>query len=135
MNTKGNDKNKIQEFYRKQDPTFSPALSEEVCFAGQGWKHLTRKGNGQRRNKKDIDMRLDLIGWAPEVIKRAKTVSKTEVRSQVFRVGKLPVTYYELRHIFHRKGKEYPVAVILRRISDQAVHYYSIRYFEKKSKK
>lgn len=81
-------------------------------------------------------MRLYLFYRAPEVIKYCRSVQLTNNYKQLFSGKELDVTYFELAHTFKGRGlrKDTHVIVVLRKIADEKVHYWTVRY-NKKAKK
>lgn len=84
--------------------------------------------------QKDALMRLHLLTWAPVVIRNSAYMPNTELRPVGHPKNKLekPVTYFELQCVVNqkigRKTKYTDITVVLRRIGDGVLHYYSIRY-------
>ena len=111
-------------------------LNEAVIFNKHGFQHTLRDGRGHYRGQKDALMRLNLLPWAPIVIRNSIYMPNTELRDINHPKNKLgkPVTYFELQCVVkannRRNGrKKYTdITVILRRIGDGPLHYYSIRY-------
>lgn len=109
-------------------------LNEPVAFNRHGFKHTLRDGRDHYRSEKDALMRLHLLPWAPRVIRNAVNMPNTELRPADHPKNKSgkPVTYFELQGVVsHNAGKRLKyidITVILRRIGDGELHYYSIRY-------
>ena len=109
-------------------------LNENVLFNSHGFKHALRDGRGHYRNKADAKMRLNILHWAPVVIRNAAYMPQTERREIDDPRNKLgkPVTFFELQAaVKHQRGKKtrhLEITVILRRIGDGPLHYFSIRY-------
>lgn len=111
-------------------------LNEKVVFNNHGFKHILRDGRGHYRTKADAKMRLNLLTWAPVVIKTAIFMPSSEFRDADDKRNHLgkPVTFFEIQGtISHPVGKSkkkryLEITVILRRIGDGNLHYYSIRY-------
>ncbi len=110
-------------------------LNEPVVFNSHGFKHALRDGRGHYRNKADARMRLNILPWAPVVIRTAAYMPNTERREINDPRNHLnkPVTFFELRGtVTHKakggKNRYIEITVILRRIGDGKLHYYSIRY-------
>lgn len=109
-------------------------LNEAVRFNNHGFKHTLRDGRGHYRTEGDALMRLHLMPWAPRVIRTAINMPRSELRPVDHprnKSGK-PVTYFELQAVVNYKvGKRIKyldITVVLRRIGDGVLHYFSIRY-------
>jgi hypothetical protein len=128
----------LRPFYFGLGSLYSKALRDNVHFNNYGWKHLVFHNNGGRRNEKDIRLRLGLVKNIPEVIKRCKTVRKVDVRDQIFSGNTLSVSYFELAHKFtfgkKEKERQVTIVVVLRKIENQNLHFWSTRY-DKKQKR
>jgi hypothetical protein len=121
-------------WYNSIDSVHCSYLKEKVKFNSHGFKHALRDGRGHYRVEKDALMRLHLLPWAPVVIRNSKYMPNTEHRDTDDKRNKLgkPVTFFELQcvvnHKVGRKNKYTDISVILRRIGDGDLHYYSVRY-------
>lgn len=125
---------KRKKWYQSVGSVHCSYLNEKVIFNGYGFKHVLRDGRGHYRNEKSARMRLNLLTWAPIVIKKSAYMPTTEQRGTDDPRNKLgkPVTFFELQCVVkHRVGKKYKytdITVILRRIGNGDLHFYSIRY-------
>jgi len=125
---------KRRKWYYSIQETHCRYLNEKVVFNSHGFKHTLRDGRGHYRIEADARMRLNLLTWAPVVIRKAAYMPTTERREISDRRNKLgkPVTFFELqgtvKHKLGRKTRHLEITVILRRIGDGPLHYYSIRY-------
>jgi hypothetical protein len=109
-------------------------LREPVKFNKHGFRHALTDGRDRYRGKKDALMRLHLLRWAPVVVKNSVHMVSSELRKADDprnRAGK-DVTFFELQHVCKggnpKRPKYHDVTVILRRVGDGDLHYYSIRY-------
>lgn len=109
-------------------------LNEKVTFNSHGFKHTLRDGRNHYRTEADARMRLNLLPWAPVVIRNAAYMPNTELREAKSPRNRLnkPVTFFELQGTVNykvgKRARYLEITVILRRIGDGTLHYYSIRY-------
>jgi hypothetical protein len=128
-----------RKWYYALKPTHCRYLNEKVVFNNHGFRHALRDGRGHYRIEADARMRLNLLTWATKVIQTAVYMPNTERREVGDPRNSLdkPVTYFELQGtVSHKiKGsnerKYIEITVILRRIGDGQLHYFSIRYTKK----
>lgn len=126
-------KNKYKPMYDslRASKNMCPILKEEVNFKNVGWTHFRYDGNGKRRSPANIAMRLNLIPYLLSVITNSTSYSsKTELNKK----GKT-VTYYELSCEADVSGKKKHVTVVLSRIDNGQLHYFSVRYTPNSKKK
>src|SRR3989339_408294 len=130
-------KEKIRVQYKATGSIWCPAVKDNVLFNHYGFSHLTHDSTGHRRPHKEIELRLHLVLLASEVIKKAKSIIQFpdgKYPSTIIIKGKQrPVVYYEIAH-YVQSQKEH-VTVILRRIEEGKLHYYSVRRTRNKIKK
>ena len=111
---------------------YCPLLKEVVYFNNKGFYHATHDGRGKLRNPLDARMRLNLLPCINDVITRSSYYgSPPRVRAKgdpENRTGK-ELVEYELSYKFNQYKE---VSVILRRIGNGRLHYYSVRYTSKK---
>ena len=108
---------KYKSIYRSLEPTWCPAVKDWVAFNNQGWKHFRYRGDGSRRIIAELSSRLKLIPFIPEIVAGA----------QSYEIKKMGNTcYYSLQ-----SGT---VRVILRKVGNGKLHYYSI-FSTRKTKK
>lgn len=124
---------KLKPFYDKQGSIYCKAVKDNVIFNSYGWEHLVRHKNKTPRNPEDKRMRLYLFPWVPEVVKYCRSAHKTNMEQQNFNGVELGVMYFELVHTFPKRGKrnEVSVEVVLRKIANNPIHYWSVRYHGK----
>lgn len=108
-------------------------LKKVVTFNVYGWIHLSHTRDGHSRSPQDTKLRYYLFQYAYEVIKNSKIAIESSgtvtSKNKVVR----PVKYYELVHIC--KSEKRPISVILRKIQDGKLHFWSIRRTNNKIKK
>jgi len=121
-------------WYNSVGTAYCKYLNERVKFNRHGFQHTLRDGRGHYRGKKDALMRLHLLPWAPVVIRTAINMPSVDilpVKDQRNKLGK-DITYFELQGVVKTGGPKRPkyidITVILRRIGNGDLHYYSIRY-------
>ncbi len=123
-----------RKWYYSVDSAQCTYLNEKVKFNKHGFHHALRDGRGHYRTEKDATMRLNLLPWAPVVVRNSAYMPNTELRPVDDPRNKLgkPITFFELqcvvKHKVGRKNKYTDITVILRRIGNGELHYYSIRY-------
>jgi len=120
--------------YEATKNIYCPLLKEVAYFNNKGFYHATHDGRGRIRNPLDARMRLNLLLTVKDVISRSRHFgSPPRVRPKgdpENKTGK-EVVEYELSHKFNSKKT---VSVILRRVGNGRLHYYSVRYTNKKIK-
>lgn len=92
---------------------------------------LTEKGH--RRKNKNIIMRLNLLLYAPEVVKNARNPIKDETKKVYIKGVKRPVRNVELACDIN--GTDKHITVVLRKIGVGTFHFYSVRRTKNKIKK
>lgn len=119
--------------YKRFEPVKCPFLGNElVYFNKDGFYHLTHDGRDRIRNAANSRMRLNLLPYVRIIIKKARfygspvRVIPADDRNNKF--GK-QITYYELAY---RLVGNKVISVVLRRIGRGQLHYYSVRYYNKK---
>lgn len=116
--------------YRRLRAVRCPLLKdEEVHFNKDGFFHLTHDGRNRIRNPADQRMRLNLLPQVRKVIKEATAFGSPirTIPAQDNKFGK-DIMYYE---IIYRTSPKRCIAVVLRRIGNGQLHYYSIRYYKR----
>lgn len=118
-------KNKIHKKYKKFGTVYCKAINENISFNNRGWTHISFDGKGHRRKNKNIIMRLNLVLYAHEVIRRANKVIKDEMKERLVKGVKRKIRNVEIACDI--KGTKKHITVILRKIGDGNFHYYSVR--------
>lgn len=127
-------KEKTHKHYRTFGSLWCPGVKDNVIFNMHGWVHLSFDSRGHRRSNKNIALRLHLFTHVAEVVKNANVLTKPPEQREIFIRGKKrSVTYYEIAH--GCDGGKQHLTVILRRIEDGKLHYYSVRRTSNKTKK
>jgi hypothetical protein len=120
--------------YETTKNIYCPLLKEVVYFNNQGFHHATHNGRGKLRLEADARMRLNLLlcvndvlaasnhfGSPPRVIPKGDPENKS---------GK-EVVFYEVTRRFSAHKE---VSVILRRVGNGRLHYFSVRYSKKQNR-
>jgi len=123
-----------RERYNRTRSMPCPLLKEEVFFNKDGFYHATHDGRGKLRNKSDATMRLHLLPWIYRVIKKSRTHASPPriipISDPENKTGK-EIVFYELSYKF-KLAKNKTVSVILRKIGNGQLHYFSVRYTKTK---
>lgn len=103
-------------------------MKEVVYFNKDGFYHATHDGRGHIRGKLDSRMRLNLLPDINHVIENSHTfgdpprvIPKNDIDNKT---GK-EIVFYKLEYKFNSRKT---VAVILRRIGNGRLHYFSVMY-------
>ncbi len=129
------EKERAEEFYKNLSSVHCPFLKEKVNFNIKGLDHIKFKRWGSNRFKGDQYMRLKLIRYAPEIIKKSHTLqgySKTKeferkkINSRWVKVL-ADVSYYEFVAILDGIR----VRVIIKQVLGGEKHFWSIIPFWK----
>lgn len=127
-------KEDIYEIYKKTRTVKSKLFKEKIVFNRYGWIHLSFTSGGHRRPSKDRNLRLHLFKYATDIVKGAKIVIKETEGAVMSKRGVLrKVKFYEIASKCDA-GKKH-VTVILRKIEDGNLHFYSLRRTSSKIKK
>ncbi|HEY4488940.1 MAG TPA: hypothetical protein VJA87_00425 [Candidatus Paceibacterota bacterium] len=116
--------------YGETRPVHSPALNDRVHFTAEGFNHIIFKGSRSERERPSQVMRFKLLPRAVRLIAHAntfqefeETIKEFEVKARKKRVRKSKsVRYWGIIAIF--EGRK--IKVILRKIGDGQVHFWSI---------
>ena len=123
-------KKKAEQGYRSVGDVLCPYLSVPVRFNREGLEHVLFKGRGRARPRTQQETRLQLLHYAPKVIRQSHTVqgvyptvSFVDVRrnNRRDRVRK-EVTYYEFIAVVDKIR----IRVIVRQIQGGEPHFWSI---------
>jgi len=126
-------KEAVHKKYRSFGSVKCAAINEQVLFNRYGWVHLSFDGKGHKRNTDNIIMRLHLVLYAPEVIQNAPIVIKDELVKLYINGVERQIRFIELACSII-STKKY-VTVILRKIADGNLHFYSVRRTKNRVKK
>ena len=127
----GEWKAELKPRYNSLGSVYCRAINDNVLFNHYGWRHLTRKSSGQRRIVADAQMRLGLFPWVPKVLKHCRSCAEITTRTQVYSGTEAQVMYFELHHVFKSANRNVHVIVVLRKIGNGSVHYWTVRYGKK----
>lgn len=124
----------IRQRYETTKNIYCPSLKEIVYFNNKGFRHATHDGRGHVRTEADARMRLYLLTCVNTVISRSsrfgkppKILPKTDPENKT---GK-EIVFYELCHRFNQYKE---VSVILRRVGNGRLHYFSVKYTRKQKR-
>jgi hypothetical protein len=113
---------------------YCPLLKEAVYFNNKGFRHVTHDGRGHIRTESDARMRLNLLPCINTVISRSTRFGsppRVKPKSHPKNSTGKEVVEYELCCKFNQHKE---VSVILRRIGNGRLHYYSVRYTKKQNR-
>jgi len=119
-----------QTLYAGTKPVRSPALDDQVSFTSEGFNHIIFKGPRHERERSSQIMRFKLLPRALRLLAHANTFQEFEETLKEFEVKtrkkrerkSKPVRYWGIIAIF--EGRK--IKVILRRIGDGQLHFWSI---------
>ena len=118
--------------YKSIKDCWCPILKERIIFNSKGFHHLRYNGAGHKRSVKEQMYRIGLIPLIKPVIKNATKIHKYTPKTYSKSLGKY-VEYWLLRDIV---GKQDTIVdVILRRIGDGNITFYSVWKKATKNKK
>ena len=100
-------------WYKGIGKVFCPALNEEAVFNAKGFYHLQRNGSGELRTRKQQILRMNLLRHVPETIRDSGIVDY-QIRKGIH--------YWELGKVIG----DNQITVILRRVGQGEVHFYSV---------
>ena len=126
-------KNRTRELYQKIGSLWCKAVKDNVVFNRYGWIHLSFRSGGQRRLPSDSKLRYHLFKHVHEIVSKSRVVFITDGVITSKRKMRRSVKYYELVY-YYKKDKLF-VSVVLRRIEQGKLHYYSVRRASNKIKK
>ena len=123
-------KDAAQALYASTKPVFSPALGEMVSFTAEGFNHILYKGGRSARERGSQIMRFRLLARAIRLIGHANTFQEFEEAAREYEVKVRKrrqlktrlVRYCGIIAIF----EERKIKVILRRIGNGKLHFWSI---------
>ena len=128
MNTK-----EQRELYDSIGIVYCKHLDVDVIFNAKGFHHLFYNGTGRARSSKEVNYRLKLIPLIIPVIKNAKEFSKRKRNGRYSRgkdVGIKDVEYWSLEELVGKSGNV-PIRVILRKVGNGAIHFWSVMRLRK----
>ena len=113
--------------YSRIGTVYSSFMEEDVFFNNKGFFHTTHDGRGRIRSESDQRMRLNLLSYIESVVRNSKSFSappRVIPKNDPNNREKKEIVFYELSHRFKHKT----ILVVLRRIGNGQLHYYSVRY-------
>lgn len=126
-------KAKTHKLYKSVGSMWCKAVKDNVVFNNYGWTHLSFERRGRRRSDGDLKLRHHLFRYVHEIVRnsavkfdRGGTVTS---KSEIIR----NVQYFEL--VCWCKKEDRYISVVLRKIEDGKLHYYSVRRASNKIKK
>ncbi len=130
-------KSETKAVYNSFGSVYCPVLKANVVFNNHGWTHLSFDGKGHRRFPADIILRHRLVIFAPDVIKLAKVLIEplNPDNKKIVKIKNIErkIEFFEIAH--EVDGKKRHVTVILRKIEQGKLHFYSVRRTRDKIKK
>lgn len=118
--------------YEKQETIHCPYFEGFVTLNADGFVHLTYKSNRKPRNVNEQKLKLRLLKKALRVIRKAGTVQ--EYRRGMEKFGKpakdgftkMKIIEYWAFHDIVGEQKRFLMRVIVRKIGDGKVHFWSV---------
>lgn len=114
-------------WYKSLDPLNCPILNEKVYFTSKGFNHL--KYSSGARAIKEYHYKLSLLSFIIPVIENSSTIFDYKQKVYSKRLGK----YFEIwelredvKNEFIGSNKVHNISVVLRRIGNGNIHFYSI---------
>jgi hypothetical protein len=123
-------KDKAETAYKSLPQVYFPYLACSVKFNAKGLEHLKFKALRHERSHYDQFMRLKLLHYAPEILRKSHTLQGINQTSTFERQKKhgrwegalKPVTYYEFIAVMDRVRTK----VIVKRVEGEESYFYSI---------
>jgi len=122
-----------KESYKKFSPIFCKILNTTVYFNSRGFNHLRFNTNNSPRNRKEVLYKLNLLPYVRQVIQKAMHAHHLQRRSPIGGRKKSPIkeiAYYALEHPCVVHNKKCVVKVIIRKIGDGKVHFWSVMHYK-----
>lgn len=124
--------------YDSTKNTYCPFLKEVVYFNNKGFFHATHDGRDHIRSEADARMRLNLLLYVTYIIENAKSFSRppqlVPKNAADNKTGKELVHYELICRVGKNRQRKKDVIVVLRRIGNGRLHYYSVRYAKKQNR-
>ena len=112
-------KTEVKNKYVSYGKVFCPALNSEIVFNSKGFHHITKKTDNDPRPIGDQINRLKLLDLTFEFVKYTNTFQEYE---KVEAVDRKETEYWGLVAIY----KEHKLKVILRKVGNGAIHFWSV---------
>ena len=109
-----------------------PYFNESVTLNADGFNHLTHKSNRQPRNVNEQKLKLRLLKKALRIIRKAGTLQEYRRSMEGFGKSgkdgftKMKQVEYWAFHDIVREKKQFLIRVIVRRIGDGKLHFWSV---------
>jgi hypothetical protein len=95
--------------------------NEKIYFNNHGFNHLIRKGR-KLRDHKEIMERLKLLPYVIPILKGTKNTYQYKIDTE----GKSIAHFWEIREQISSKRKKITVCVILRKLNEGRLHFFSV---------
>ena len=117
-------------WFLKQLPLYSSVLQQSIHFTAEGFEHIIYKGNRTERDKSSQMMRFTLLKRAIRLIEISTTFQEYEETFKLFELKRHKKRIQESKRV-HYWGliaiiQERKIKVILRKIGNGQVHFWSI---------
>jgi len=126
-------KAETHKLYKSVGSMWCRAVKNNVVFNKYGWVHLSFERGGKRRRPRDLKLRHHLFQYVHEIVGRCRVMIEKEGTVKSKRGVVRKVKYYEL--VYWCKAEKRHISVILRRIEEGNLHYYSVRRASNRIKK
>ena len=129
------EKTKAEELYQKIDKVFCPYFNKEVIFNSDGFHHLQFSAGSERRKEEQL-LKFDFLRFAEDIIKNSGTIQT--YRKQWGVVGRKAngqmkeMEYWGLIALLG--DNHIGVKVVLRRVGDGNITFWSVMPSEEKDK-
>lgn len=124
--------NKARLIYENKKELKCPFFNSFVVFNSDGFNHLLYKPNRKPRNVAEQKLKLKLLKRGLEIIKKAGTIQEYRIRIEKFGkpakdgfIKTKSVEYWAFHDIVGEK-KRFLLRVIIRRIGDGKIHFWSV---------
>ena len=122
-------KEKFKSIYNNiESPLWCPALTELIYLTAKGFHHLLYDGLGNKRYAKTVQHKLKVIPYISECITSGKVTSYRKL------LNKTPTEYWGLEATID-KVKPIKIRIILRKIGNGKIIFWSIMGLKSKNKK
>lgn len=110
-------------WYKTIKHCYCPALKQNIVFNSKGFQHLLFDGLGHARSNKERVYRLKLLSFVVTVIKKCQKIHEYTKPTYSNKLGK-NIEYWVLKESVNKQ--KLIVTVILRRIGDGNIIFYSV---------
>jgi hypothetical protein len=131
-------KEQTKALYDSTKSVFCPYFDAEVAFNSDGFHHFQYNTSGSERNKKNQIRRYKTFPLAPYILKRAGTVQQHRryygptgrPKGDGLRPAKVIEDWCFIGLVQAGPGKDIEVKVIVRKIGDGKLHFFSVMPFK-----